>query len=109
MSASVQYSPGSEQAGLQELLAAFPASTFAHGVTGFSNAALASPIFVVGLPRSGSTLLEQLLCSHSWVWAAGVLCRRGVRVPACTHMLCMHACMQCMAWLQRAEERCGRC
>jgi tetratricopeptide (TPR) repeat protein len=25
------------------------------------------PIFVVGLPRSGSTLVEQILASHSWV------------------------------------------
>lgn len=39
---------------------------------GARNPALATPIFVVGMPRSGSTLLEQLLGSHSWVWAAGV-------------------------------------
>ena len=39
--------------------------------TGCVNASLATPIFVVGMPRSGSTLLEQLLGSHSWAWAAG--------------------------------------
>lgn len=26
-----------------------------------------TPIFILGLPRSGSTLLEQMLASHSWV------------------------------------------
>jgi tetratricopeptide (TPR) repeat protein len=30
-----------------------------------------SPIFIVGLPRSGSTLLEQMLCSHSKIVDGG--------------------------------------
>ena len=30
-----------------------------------------SPIFVTGLPRSGSTLIEQILSSHSKAWGAG--------------------------------------
>ena len=30
-----------------------------------------TPIFVVGLPRSGSTLVEQILASHPSVWGAG--------------------------------------
>lgn len=29
------------------------------------------PIFIVGIPRSGSTLIEQILASHSGVFAAG--------------------------------------
>lgn len=33
----------------------------------------ADPIFIVGLPRSGSTLLEQILSSHSMVEGAGEL------------------------------------
>jgi tetratricopeptide (TPR) repeat protein len=37
---------------------------FARGNSGI---AAADPIFVVGLPRSGSTLLEQILASHSLV------------------------------------------
>jgi len=32
-----------------------------------------SPIFIVGLPRSGSTLIEQILASHSLVEGAGEL------------------------------------
>jgi tetratricopeptide (TPR) repeat protein len=29
------------------------------------------PVFVVGMPRSGTTLIEQILASHSKVWGAG--------------------------------------
>ena len=29
------------------------------------------PVFVVGMPRSGSTLVEQILASHSQVFGAG--------------------------------------
>ena len=32
-----------------------------------------TPIFIVGLPRSGTTLVERILCSHSSVHAAGEL------------------------------------
>jgi tetratricopeptide (TPR) repeat protein len=35
-----------------------------HGASGVS---VADPIFIVGLPRSGSTLIEQILASHSAV------------------------------------------
>lgn len=31
------------------------------------------PIFIVGMPRSGTTLLEQILCSHASVYGAGEL------------------------------------
>ena len=31
------------------------------------------PIFIVGMPRSGTTLLEQVLSSHSNIYGAGEL------------------------------------
>lgn len=31
------------------------------------------PVFIVGMPRSGTTLLEQILCSHPSVYGAGEL------------------------------------
>ncbi len=31
------------------------------------------PIFIIGFPRSGTTLIEQILCSHSQVQAGGEL------------------------------------
>jgi tetratricopeptide (TPR) repeat protein len=33
----------------------------------------ALPVFVVGMPRSGTTLIEQILCSHPFVHGAGEL------------------------------------
>ncbi len=47
------------------ILATFDAEFFARqGGSGYSDG---SPIFIVGLPRSGSTLIEQILASHSRV------------------------------------------
>lgn len=38
---------------------------------GLSSYSDETPIFVVGLPRSGSTLVEQMLSTHTMVWGAG--------------------------------------
>ncbi|MGA7809149.1 tetratricopeptide repeat protein [Bradyrhizobium sp.] len=38
-----------------------------------SGAASAQPIFIVGMPRSGTTLIEQILASHPMVFGAGEL------------------------------------
>jgi tetratricopeptide (TPR) repeat protein len=48
---------------VEQMIAATPAKTF-HTTGGCQDA---SPIFILGLPRSGSTLLEQILSSHSLV------------------------------------------
>ena len=32
-----------------------------------------NPIFIIGMPRSGTTLIEQILCSHSNIYGAGEL------------------------------------
>lgn len=49
-----------------ELMAAYRRSA---GVVG-GNAAEA-PVFIVGMPRSGTSLVEQILASHSQVWGGG--------------------------------------
>lgn len=48
-------------------------------LSGFSNSVSPTgnpsniPIFIVGMPRSGTTLVEQILCSHPSVYGAGEL------------------------------------
>jgi len=42
------------------------------------------PIFVIGLPRSGTTLLERILGSHSEVYAAGELVHFGIELTKLT-------------------------
>lgn len=46
----------------------------------------ASPVFVTGMPRSGTTLVEQIIASHSRVTGAGEI---GVLQGACQRLLMM--------------------
>jgi tetratricopeptide (TPR) repeat protein len=55
---------------IEAIIARFPAEFFARGICGFESD---EPIFIVGLPRTGTTLLERILGSHSEVYAAGEL------------------------------------
>jgi tetratricopeptide (TPR) repeat protein len=43
-----------------------------------------TPIFIVGMPRSGTTLLEQILCSHASVHGAGELIDLNEAITAAT-------------------------
>ena len=61
----VPYDADETTAAAQRFKALFTAPFFAAR-TGFGDASEA-PIFIVGLPRSGSTLIEQILASHSAV------------------------------------------
>ncbi len=54
---------------LARIAASFPPALFAHDA--MSRAGERAPIFIVGMPRSGSTLIEQILASHPDVVAGG--------------------------------------
>ncbi|MBE9556152.1 MAG: sulfotransferase [Proteobacteria bacterium] len=61
------------EAEVAELIDAFPAAAFAN--PGGSESEL--PVFIVGMPRSGTTLTEQILASHSMAAGAGELSEIG--------------------------------
>ncbi len=51
---------------------------FARGIPSLSTSSdNTGPIFIVGMPRSGTTLTEQILASHSKVHGAGELTAMG--------------------------------
>jgi tetratricopeptide (TPR) repeat protein len=63
--ATLPYDPAKRRAHLQRSKAIFTREFFAARANWGSTET--DPIFIVGLPRSGSTLLEQILASHSAV------------------------------------------
>jgi tetratricopeptide (TPR) repeat protein len=64
--ARIQYEPAIDRAVIDGMIAGFPDPGAQQlGTTG------ESPIFIVGLPRTGSTLIERIISSHSQVSAAG--------------------------------------
>lgn len=69
---------------VDESIAAFTAAAFAERPGGCESA---DPIFIVGMPRAGSTLIEQILSSHSQVEGTSELpdlpavARQGGRYP----------------------------
>jgi len=52
-----------------QIRAAFPAEIFENRP--FEGNPATEPVFIVGMPRSGSTLVEQILSSHPQVYGAG--------------------------------------
>jgi hypothetical protein len=64
----VHYEPATDRAVVERIREGFPAvETAALDTTG------ERPIFIVGLPRTGTTLLERIIGNHSQVHAAGEL------------------------------------
>ena len=61
---SQPYSPDETRHFVDRSIAAFTREAFAERNGGFD---AADPIFIVGMPRAGSTLIEQILSSHSLV------------------------------------------
>jgi tetratricopeptide (TPR) repeat protein len=67
----IAYDEPATLARFDRIRARFTASQVATGArTGIASAL---PVFIVGMPRSGSSLLEQILASHSKVFGAGEL------------------------------------
>jgi tetratricopeptide (TPR) repeat protein len=66
-----EYAPAEHQRFIEGLVRVFGAEYFAR----LAGAGLPTrrPVFVFGLPRSGTTLVEQMLASHSRVYGAGEL------------------------------------
>ncbi len=69
--AQFAYSADANRARNAAIAAAFSAETFARFAGAGSRAG--APIFVVGMPRSGTTLIEQILASHPAIHGAGEL------------------------------------
>ncbi len=65
------YSPAEHEHYVNSLVQAFDRGFFA-GLTG-AGLDTRQPVFVFGLPRSGTTLIEQVLASHSRIHGAGEL------------------------------------
>lgn len=64
----VAYQPEQDSAMVDALIKAFPAELSAD--TGYGSD---EPIFIVGMPRSGTTLVDRILSSHPQVYSAGEL------------------------------------
>jgi tetratricopeptide (TPR) repeat protein len=62
---SLPYDPTETTAFVDRMIAALPAELFARRAG--QGCAAPDPIFVLGMPRAGSTLIEQILASHSQV------------------------------------------
>lgn len=69
--ANVSYDPVQTESYVNDMIRHFNTDFFARTAGGGHPDA--SPIFVLGLPRSGSTLIEQILASHSQIEGTGEL------------------------------------
>lgn len=66
-----EYLPAEHEAFVDRLIASFSPEFFARVVSGGLDTD--QPVFVFGLPRSGTTLMEQILASHAQIHGAGEL------------------------------------
>lgn len=71
--AARDYSAAAEEAEVERIIHTFDADWFARLARAAGGAGLPDerPVFVVGMPRSGTTLCEQILVSHSQVGGLG--------------------------------------
>lgn len=68
--ATLDYDPAGDLRFIDAIIANYDGERMARGEEGYGND---EPIFILGLPRTGSTLLERILGSHSEVSSAGEL------------------------------------
>lgn len=67
----INYDATQHRANCQNVIDTFSKETIATRAT--VNNQLTKPVFIIGMPRSGTTLTEQILASHPDVYAAGEL------------------------------------
>ncbi len=78
-------------------------------VRGFG-AASERPVFIVGLPRTGTTLAEQILAGHSQVFGAGELNLAGTAFESLPEMTAQRATpLECVAALHRQTAEAVAC
>ncbi len=67
----LSYDPATQEETVDNLISAFNPNTLAKIARGSNRSEL--PILILGMPRSGTTLVEQILASHPQVFGAGEL------------------------------------
>jgi len=67
---SMRYTPANDLDTMRSIRETYSRELFENGIEGYINA---EPIFVIGMPRTGTTLVERILGSHSVVRSAGEL------------------------------------
>jgi tetratricopeptide (TPR) repeat protein len=82
--AKVGYQAETDAALLATIERLFNAKLFSTKATNQQGCDNPEPIFIVGMPRTGTTLVEQILSSHSQVYAAGELQNFSLQVKRMT-------------------------
>jgi len=80
----MQYHPENELNNIKRVIETFEGSWLAKTADGTSQQA---PIFIIGLPRTGTTLVERILESHSKVSSAGELNNFALKLVELTKQL----------------------
>ena len=76
---AMSYDVSADEKIIQQITHTFNKAFFLKDLTGHDSV---EPIFIIGLPRTGTTLLERILDSHSSVTSAGELDTFGLEVMA---------------------------